>query len=269
MIRMFRYSTSLITLFFLCFLSRSEAQTNDSAKIQYYNNLAIDSFNQYRFEKAEAYLDSALSIQKNATTYYLQAYIAVYKNNWADGIEWANRSISLDSNYLPVYAVLFNAYFGAQKWDKALMIAEKAKKGDGEGIVPSRIAIATATMRYEKISNIVFWLAFFILSLSFLYSVFRSPGKKIKSQPTDTKATLSFIIFLTATVSLFFFFLFFSLSKWIWSLNPKMYASEITPLIRKFIYQHDGIESLVLYVLVFLNIILSILISRWILQLRL
>ena len=268
MIRLHRYTTSLITLFFLCFLSRSEAQTNDSAKIQYYNNLAIDSFNQFRFDKAESYCDSALRIHENASSYFTLAYIENYKNHWPDAIKYAIRSIELDSTFLPSYAVLFNAYYDSEKWDKALSIAEKARKGDREGLVPGRIAIAATTKQFEAISNVLLWTLFSILSFFFILPAFKSV-KKQKIQAPGMQPGVPFLLLLTSSVSLLFYLLFFSVSQRIWASNPKLSPSELTPFIRVFIYQHDGFESLVLYGLAFLNILLSILISRWLLRLNL
>src|SRR5207249_3581124 len=116
MIRFQRNNLLSLVLLFLGFILRTEAQTNDSTRAQYYNNLAVNSLNKYQFEKAQLYCDSALRIRENANSYYIQAHIDRVKHHWTDAIRHAERSMQFDSSYLPLYAVLFDAYYNAKKW---------------------------------------------------------------------------------------------------------------------------------------------------------
>jgi len=268
MTRLRHHISSLLILFFLCFFSRTEAQTNDDAKIQYYNNLATISINKFRFEKAEAYCDSALQIHANAATYYLRAYIDNYRRNWDGAIENGNRSIELDSNNLQAYSVLFNAYYNTQKWDDALNVGEKAGRADPTASTSENIKFALASQQSKNISRLILLACFLIVSIIFTIPLFRHTKKKITYLTSATYPNLSLLILVTAAVSCFLYITFFALSKWIWSLNPPVAPSALTPFIRVFISEHDGVESFFLYVTMFIDILVSFLITIWLIKLQ-
>src|SRR4030095_10851818 len=268
MISFRHHISSPLILFILCSFSRTEAQTNDNAKIQYYNNLAITFTNKYNFEKAEAYCDSALQIHANSTSYYIRASIDNYRHNWEGAIENGSRSIELDSNNLPAYPILFNAYYNAQKWGDALNVGEKAERAEPTGATSVNIKIALAFQQSTNISRIILLAGFLIVSITFTIPLFRPTKKKFNYLGSATYPNLSLLILGTATVSCFLYITFFALSKWIWSLNPSIDTSALNPFIRIFISEHDGVESFFLYVTMFIDILISFFLTSWLIKLQ-
>ncbi|HEV8284539.1 MAG TPA: LamG domain-containing protein [Chitinophagaceae bacterium] len=255
-------------LFYAGILSSSYSQQNDSSKIDEYNRRAIKLINQYKLDEAISNCDSAIRIMENARSYSILAFINNYTSNWKDAIKNGEKAIQIDSNSMETYPTLFDSYLNEKKWDDAIRVSEKAEKADPSGKTTEKLQTVIASEKNEKISTLIFWICFIILACIFLYPFFRAK-ENFKYSTQNNYLRVSAVIFLTSAISLILFILFFSLSKWIWSFNPRISAAEFTSSVRAFIFEHDGAETLFLYLLMFFNIAISMFITRWILNLKL
>lgn len=263
--KLFKVITAFAIVLISMLMSVS-AQNSDDQKISQFNNQAIVLINQSKYDEATIFCDSALQIKANATSYYALSFIYTTKNNWEEGIRNGEMAVQLNPGLTPAYLVLFNAYFGAEKWKEALAISEKAQKADPSNQTNQRIEIAIASQEGENASRLICILIIIILSVIVFIPVFRSSKTNLKQNLVhDSQPRLSTILLLTAAVSCVLYILFFYISTWIWSFNPQISPSEFTPIVRGFIFEHDGMESFFLYAFMFINIIFSLFFSRWLL----
>jgi len=254
-------------IFIISFLA-GNAQVGDSLTMAKYNQLALYQINLAKYDEAIKYCDSALAISENATSYYYLAYTNNIKNKWDEAIKYGIRSAKLNPGFMRIYAELFNAYYGAHRWKDAVDISEKAQQADSSNYMNDRINNAYTSLKTEKKTSRVILLIFFLILSGFVIIPFiQIPQSKFKySLAPDSKPRLSTVILLSACTSCIFYLLFLALSKWIWSLNPQSSASEFTPFVRAYIFERDGAESFVLYILMFLNVILSVAFTGWLLR---
>jgi hypothetical protein len=75
-------------------------------------------------------------------------------------------------------------------------------------------------------------------------------------------APLLILLFIAVAVSFALHGTFFLLSPYIWSLNPNVPLNEITPWIRAWLTEKDGMETYALYALVLVNLVLVALLAR-------
>jgi hypothetical protein len=68
-------------------------------------------------------------------------------------------------------------------------------------------------------------------------------------------------ILLALSVAGLSYYCYYLLAPWIWSQNIPFEAADITPWIRPWTEEHDGIEIYALYVLVFVNIFGALILS--------
>jgi len=104
---------------------------------------------------------------------------------------------------------------------------------------------------------------FLLVFIIFIPVIFFAPilqGKGSWVPGAISKLNLRFaeIFVVGSFVSCLLWYVFLKLSPWIWSIHPQINASEINPCLRWALQPSDGIESFVLYVLMFINIILSV-----------
>ena len=256
----------LAVCFFLTIFFGGNAQERDNI-INRYNQLALHQISIAKFDEAIKYCDSALAVGENATSYYYLAYLYNIQNKCTEAASNAEKSAALNPGFTKIYAELFKAYFGAHRWKDAVDISEKAREGDSSASVNQKISYAHLFLKTEKISRIILLLFFLILSGVALIPFIGIPKSKFKySLAQEGKPRLSTTVLLSACISCIFYLLFFALSNSIWSLNPQLSASEFTLFIRAYIFERDGAESFVLYMLMFLNIIFSVVVTRWLLR---
>jgi len=257
----------LTTVVFIISFLAVNAQVGDSLTMAKYNQLALNQISLAKYDEAIKYCDSALAINENAISYYYLAYTNNIKNKWDEAIKYGEKSAQLNPAFTKIYAELFNAYYGAHRWKDAVGISEKAQQADSSSYINGRINNANTFLENEKRFSIILLIFFLILSGFILIPFIQIPKSKFKySLATDGKPRLSPVILLSACTSCIFYLLFMALSKWVWSLNPQLSASEFTPFVRAYIFERDGAESFVLYILLFLNIILSVAITGWLLR---
>ncbi|MBI4931861.1 MAG: hypothetical protein HY841_13950 [Bacteroidetes bacterium] len=84
----------------------------------------------------------------------------------------------------------------------------------------------------------------------------------------NTLAFFLFAVSVSSSVSCLLYLLFYHYSSYFWSFNEKIPYSEALPYIRLHFKEHDGIEGYVLYVMMFVNIIISFLSVSFFLYLK-
>lgn len=93
-------------------------------------------------------------------------------------------------------------------------------------------------------------------------------SKVVLNHPTlgahDSKRHFSFIIILLASIcsTLILHKLYFLFSDKIWAMNIKVLPENLTPAFRPWLTQRDGIETYVLYLFAFANILLTFFLAR-------
>lgn len=76
------------------------------------------------------------------------------------------------------------------------------------------------------------------------------------------------VFVVSSAASSILYFAFFSISGWVWSFSSPRNPSDFTPGVRVYISEHDGIESTVLYLMMFANILISVAISGFVQKYR-
>ena len=175
--------------------------------------------------------------------------------------------MALDPNQYPIYSDLYYAYTKTEQWGKAQAILDKVQKVDAAGAAERATTVEAGLASHSR-SKI-----FVVLLLAMLAGIFFVPLYKASqaggSSAADSKdLRFSEVVLLSATVSGFFFMVFFALSQWIWSKNPSIPVAEFTPAIRMYIFEHDGVESFALYLIMLLNVGCTMLLSSYLLKLR-
>jgi len=135
--------------------------------------------------------------------------------------------------------------------------------------IDEELANIQANMENESLSKKLITSLLIILAGIFTLPVFKSL-KKDKTHYFSETHTYRFseLLLTSAAVSSILWTLFYVFSHYIWGLNPHVSAYEFTPIIRVFIYEHDGAESFALYLMMFLNIVLTLFIAPQLLKTR-
>ncbi|HET6767134.1 MAG TPA: tetratricopeptide repeat protein [Chitinophagaceae bacterium] len=255
--------------FFFIVVASLNAQGGDNVNITRFNQMALSQIELGKYDEAIKYCDSALAIGENATSYYYLAFIHNIQNKWEEAIEYSKKSTGLNPGITRNYLELLTAYSGAHRWKDAVEIGEKAFQMDTSPAMNEKLGMAHSFLAAGKIANVLLLLLFIIFSCLVIIPYSKVSATKFKyafaneGHPPATLVTL-----IASCVSCGLYILFFSLSNWIWSLNPSISPAEFTPLIRAYIYEHDGIEMIVMYMLMFVNIWTSLLVTYWASRLR-
>lgn len=257
----------LIVGFFFSVVTAIHAQVGDSAAITRFNRMAVYEMNVGKYDEAIKHCDSALAVGENATSYYYLAFIHNMKNKWDEAIAYSKRAAELDPGNTKNYLELLNAYSGAHRWKDAVEIGKQPSKIDSSPVMNEKLGVAFSFLGAGKIAKVILVLLFIIFSYLVLIPYSKVSATKFKHAfANEGYPRLSLVLLIATSVSCAFYILFFSLSKWIWSLNPSISPAEFTSLIRAFIYEHDGIEMIVMYMLMFVNIWTSLLLTYWLLR---
>lgn len=87
------------------------------------------------------------------------------------------------------------------------------------------------------------------------------------SKPGGISELLETIV-LSLSVTGLWYYCYYLMAPWIWSLNIPFRPEDITPWILSWTAEHDGAEIYALYVLMFLNIVTAFVLSRFIVRLE-
>ncbi len=247
--------------------AQSVSTINDSLYALVNNQKALRLIYASKLDDSKQLLNNILQKRQNALSYYLLAHIYNTEENWEEAIKEAQKSIQLDPNFMPSYTELFNGYSGANKWKEAVGISDKAQKGDGSGYIATQLQSLQSSVDLENLSHLLFPFFFLVIAVVFFLPLFRK-SKNETNFPATSGFRFSEILLLSAGVSCSLRYLFYALSAWIWSFNPHIQASEFAPPRFSLIFEHDGLESYSLYLLMFLNITATLLILPLLLKLK-
>ena len=263
-------------LFVLCFLLAASslfAQRPGNAIdsiVGAYNQRALDLLNMARYEESSKLANLALKTQENPVSYTLLAHINNQQNNFEEAARLGEIAKKLNPNFMPAYSELFGAYFGLKKWREAQDIIDWASSKNANGFAPDQVIAIGSALQAENISKVLM-----ILFLALLAGIFFLPiwlGSKNKkdyfAEDSTGKPRMAEAFLLGATFSAIYYLLFFAFSKAIWSTNPVIPASDFAPNIRTSIYEHDGLESFILYVMMLLVVAQTIFILPIVSRLR-
>ena len=263
----------LLFVFSISFFSTVNAQTallpadGNEAKMQQYNSQAVALINTHRQQEAISIVKLALEQKENALSYYYLCHIYAVQNEWLLAVEAGEKAIQLDPNYLPVYPDLFYCYTKLGKWKSAENIAEQVKKAGQNGSTDQMLNDLTTSLENASFSKILMALFFLLLGGAFFLPLYAGQQKDTV-ELTNKKFRFSELFLLSGAVSCLFWALFFVLSHWIWSFNPYTPYAELTPSIGMFSVEHDGIETFVMYVLMFGNVALTLFLTAFVFRLR-
>ncbi|MFI5196353.1 MAG: tetratricopeptide repeat protein, partial [Chitinophagales bacterium] len=266
-------------LLFICFIltsffSQAQVQAppgaalSDNAQVLEYNAQALQYLNTAHYDECFEVLDKAVKKNGNAITYYLlaRAYNAEY--NWDEAIKAGVRALELDTTFKNTYAELFKAYYNSGKWQDAMRVSEIAVKFDREGVIPAEIKATEAAIISQSFSAPVIMLLLLILAGVFCYPVYKASQGSSNFFTPNAGFRFSEILLLGASTSCILWLLFFAIAHWVWDQHPHINAYDIAVYVRIFIFERDGIESIVLYLLMLVNIFVTLLAIPLLLKIR-
>ncbi len=232
-------------------------------KLQELNGKALMLLNMGKLDEARPVIKQALLERENSVSYYYLCHIEAVEHHWKQAIINGEKTISMDPGYLPVYPDLFYCYTRVGAWSKAESIVEQVRKADPKN--EPMIAEFEASAENDGRAKALITVFLLFLGIAFVLPFFRNTKDIVVS---SDKPRFSELFMLAAAVSGVLWIAFYACSEWIWSQNPHVSASEYTPSLRVFINEHDGIESFVLYLMMLINMIISLVTSHFLLKLR-
>ena len=263
-------------LFVLCFIlsttgiiAQRPGNTQDSI-MGAYNQRALDLLNMARYEESAKLANLALKTQENPVSYTLLAHINNQENNFEEAARLGEIAKKLNPNFMPAYSELFGAYFGLKKWREAQDIIDWANSKNANGFAPDQVTAIGSALQAENISKVLMVLFLALLAGIFFLPIWLASKSKKDyfSEDTTGKPRMAEAFLLGATFSAIYYLLFFAFSKAIWSTNPVIPASDFAPNIRTSIFEHDGLESFILYVMMLLVVAQTIFILPFISKIR-
>ena len=254
-------------LFGLFSLQRVAGQgTVDTMKLNEYNNKGFKLMNAYKYDESLDTLELALKIKENALTYYYIGHIHSNKQEWDDAIFYGEKAVRMDSNIMPAYFDLFLGYISIGRWQDAKAISEKAKKGDKDHVLTSTIdSVDWLVANGERSTNTVIVLVLILAAVFFTSFYFSSKEKVLIG---NSELRFSEVLLISASVSSLLYSVFYKCSHWIWAQNQHIPLPDFAVLVRMASFEHDGIESTVLFLMFTAHVIITLIATAGILKLR-
>lgn len=256
-----------ILLFFFITTFSAGAQGSD-AKCQEYNNLALKQLNEAQYDECLKTLDLALREKENAVSYYYLCHVNATMKDWESAVRYGEKAIKMDPNITAVYYDLFVSYMNANKWKEAKGIIDNVKKANPDKNLTEDIGNIDSAIENQNKSGMFVVLFLLILAGVFALPILKPAPDNSNPLPETDRFRFSEVLLSTISVSAVLWMAFYACSHYIWSLNPHIPAYEFTTMIRIYVYEHDGAESFVLYLMMFVNLVLSLLISMQLLKVR-
>lgn len=221
-----------------------EIEIIDSLKYQLSHKECISRSNHFlKKHPSNSYVNNILCNEFNAV------------RNW-DSCIIVGSQFNKTYNYpLLNYSSIHEAYIAKRDFKGAIEISEltiKKQKNTREAI--KNLKEIKFDLLFSRTVSVV---SSFILIFLFIY--FR---KFNINESKLNKIHFIQLIFGALTVNLFIYLLFYYFSEYIWSKNILLDPSVFTHLVKYEIYDKDGIEAFVLYLISFLSILLTMLIFR-------
>ena len=234
-----------LLIFSLLFISGKGLSIQDSKKIvgqeaEYLKK--IDSL-KFKYIHTECiYLCKKASFKFPKNAYFNEVlcdeYVKIRK--WDKVVENGERFNRLYSSKFQNYNALFEAYCMMLNWNKAIILSENLIKTSTN----KNIGQAKSNITNLKIKLFISYFGVSMIMIMLIFSFFRIKKLKIELFKTDS---IYNYFFIGSFLTLIFYSLFFLFSDFIWSLNPRLALEDYTLFGRHFLYEHDGIESFLLY----------------------
>src|ERR1700749_716026 len=122
----------LVVLLIIAVYTNAVAQSSapDSMKVKEYLGQALKLLNRNEPDQAESYVKLAQDQKESAVAYYYLCDIYEMHADWDSAIQAGEKSVKLDSSFLPVYNLLITAYTKRGEWSKADKIRDKVQQAD-------------------------------------------------------------------------------------------------------------------------------------------
>ncbi|MFI5196354.1 MAG: LamG-like jellyroll fold domain-containing protein [Chitinophagales bacterium] len=237
-------------------------------KVKQYNEAASRLISQCKYDESIPLLKQVLQEKENSESYYLLGHIHMIRNEWDEVINDQEKAIQLDPNNMPVYPDLFYAYTKVGRWKDAQAISEKAKQGDTNHSMSGTISSIDTQVENANRSNIAVVVFFLILAGIFFLPYYRLSKDPARDIFNNSNLRFTEVLLVSASVSCILYTIFFTFSRWIWSQNPHIPTTDYAAAMRIAVFEHDGVESFVMYALVFVNMLLTLLATAWVLKLK-
>lgn len=238
------------------------------SKMVSYNAQAVQLINNSKFDEAFPLIELALKERENGLSYYYLCHIYTAKHEYQKAIDAGEKSIKLDPNFIAVYNDLFYAYTQSGDWEKAQGIVEQAKKSDANGALASIIESVDEEIEKGNYSKGFSILLFLLLAGAFIYPIYIVSKKDSVYFTVPSAPRLSEAILVGSFVSALIWVLFYAFSEKIWNTNPKVSPADFTPFVRGYSFEHDGMESTVLYISMFVSMLGGLFVTPLLLRFR-
>lgn len=249
-----------LLLLLSCSISSHAQQKNDMPDVRamLLTREALSLQNNGYYEEAIDSLKLAIATKPNAVSYYLISHVYNAMQKYDLAIENAEKGIKLDATFKDTYPELYTAYYGAGRWGDAKQISEKAQKANGQSL-DDQLTLIDYSLTAEKTSPIFVTILLAVLGIALFYPKLSKHNNANRSSVyvSDYKE----LLLVNIAVSCLLWFIFYLLAGWIRSFNPKITAADFVIYFRGAIYERDGFESFALYVIMFANMIGSLLLS--------
>lgn len=246
-------------IFFLCcflLFNNSALAKNKGYKLEKEIEI-IDSL-KYQLSHRECISRSTRFLKKHPSNSYVNNILCYEFNairKW-DSCIIVGVQFNKTYNYpLLNYTSIYEAYIAKRDLKAAIEISELAIKKQKN----TRDAIKNLKeVKFDLFfSRTVSVFCSFILIFLFIYF-----HKFKMTEIKKNKINFIQLIFSAIAVNFFIYLLFYSFSEYIWSQNILLDPSVFTHLVKYEIYDKDGIEAFVLYLISFLSILLTMLIFK-------
>jgi len=255
----------------VCFSSEVTAQViskSDPQSIVLANNRAYWLYSHGRYDESITILKQVLDQQDNVIADYMLGCIYNTEQNYAEAVKYSERAQKLDTGFNNVYAQLFTAYYGTERWDDALRVSEKAAKYGKNNDTEAMLQVMDYSIKAGIFSKVMGFMIFMILIGIFFIPIYLNTTKA-NDRPADNGGfRVVEIVLVSSSVSCLLWAGFFSISKWIWSFNPPISPGDIVNYVRGFIFEHDGIQSFFLYAMMLTNLCLTLVATSFITKVK-
>ena len=235
-------------------IPKSTYQIEENLTVDQYISLSIKLKNQSRYtECIEVCKKIILLRPDDAAAYNIMCVTFLTQNIWPEAIQAGEKALKINPQILQFYKNLFYGYSSINDWEKAEEISAKALQlNPNDTEIIKNLSDAKEHLKVEKIYRVILISFIILMIVFFCFSIF----KNNKTQLIHGLNPLDLFV-LASSVTYSMYLLFNHFSSYIWSQNIKIPPQEFTPTVKYYTFEHDGIESFVLYLIMFIIVIVS------------
>ncbi len=235
-------------------IPKSTYQIEENLTVDQYISLSIKLKNQSRYtECIEVCKKIILLRPDDAAAYNIMCVTFLTQNIWPEAIQAGEKALKINPQILQFYKNLFYGYSSINDWEKAEEISAMALQlNPNDTEIIKNLSDAKEHLKVEKIYRVILITFIILMIVFFCFSIYKNKKTQLNHDlnPID-------LFFLSSSVSYSMYLLFNHFSKYIWSLNINIPPQEFTPSVKYYTFEHDGVESFVLYLMMFIIIIVS------------